>query len=369
MTRSRVLLAVHAMASALVATSACGGLVAIDASSMPEGGSGGVEDSGSSPITPPSGDASSPIDAAVAPAPVIAADGVCVDANVSTGIVDPDCVYLLGTLQEGDAWRNVLIDPRDPKDRAFGFGYTFRAPIIHPKTGKLTFIASGDTSGSRHLYEFGTSTAPTASPNAQIAAHTMIPTTRCSASSLLEHYIFPDDGVVAYDCNGNPGATWVYGATMPVARQGYLPVAVGNDRVILAAKTAPDYAVLIDGAVVPVQGLDTNTFLGAVRSRPTGGFLAVGNATGIRGQLLEIATDGTTTPKGSYDFGTPPVGPSGSCVLEPAGSLVCIGKMKAAPYDVDAIYRFRVGGAAPELLYEERMSDVKIHISHLVTGP
>lgn len=348
--------------------SSCGGLVGFVAEEPP--GSGSTDagaDTGATPIDPAADASTLPGDAASDASPPIAADGVCVDANVSTGIVDPDCVYLLGTLQEGDAWKNVLIDPRDPKDRAFGFGYTLRAPIIHPKTGKLTFIAHADSNPMRRLYTFGSSTPPTAYANAQLAAHTIVPT-RCTGDSLFEHYLFPDDGVLAYDCLGNPGPTYIDGVTAPFDRQGHSIVAVGAGRVVLAAKTAPEYALLVGGAVVPVQGLDTNTTLYAVRSLPSGGFIAAANATGVRGQLIEIAVDGTTTVKGPYDFGMPPLGPGPRCVLEPSGALVCLQLLQASPIAVDGIYRFRLG-APPELLYDERSSDVKIHISYLVTGP
>jgi hypothetical protein len=345
-----------------LASVACGGL-AVDAS--PHGA-----DASPDPVTPPRTPARAADAAADAAddakvAATIPADGICGVASVSSGVVDPDCVYLLGTLQEGTSWRNVLIDPRHPADRAYGFGNPFRAPIIHPKTGRLWFLSRAN-SGSQRLYLFGVTAPVNAYPDAQLAGHTLVPTPGCADNMLFEHYLVPDTGVLVYDCLGNPGTTFVDGQAAPVDLQGYLVVAVGNGGVVLGAKTAPDYAIVKDGVATPIAGLAYNTFLRAIRSRPSGGFMALANAGTERGQLIEIEVDGSILVKGPYDFGTPPRGP-GDCVLEPSGAAVCIVNVPG-PLAAEGVARFTLT-SPPEMLHDERTSDVKIHGSRLVTGP
>lgn len=93
----------------------------------------------------------------------------------------------------------------------------------------------------------------------------------------------------------------------------------------------------------------------------TGGF-------GIRGELREIALDGTTHVIGAYDFGPEPFGPGPNCALEPSGALVCINDLDRSDLDAQGVVRFTINDP-PEVLYDHRKGVVKIHIAQMVTGP
>jgi hypothetical protein len=281
----------------------------------------------------------------------------------------PDCVYLLGTLQEGASFRNVLIDPTRPLDRAYGFGHVRPRPLVNPTTGRLWFAASGSKNETQlHVFSQSVPTSVT-SIDIQLAPQPVIPTPNCDSAVnyLYAIFAFPEDGVLAYTCAASPLLS-VAGANAPDLH-GRLPVAVGYERTILTFATGEGYALVKDDVVTPLPPLYLNASLSAVRARPAGGFYAVGNAPNVRGQLMEIMLDGTVTVVGPYDFGPPEpgVGPGSRCVLDGKQSLFCLNDVPGADF-AHGVLRFSIG-APPVVVFDERNSDVKIHISSLATGP
>jgi len=305
-------------------------------------------------------------DAALESAAPPSADGVCINTDVQAGIVDPDCVYLLGTLNEGDSFRNVLIDPAQPADRAFGFGHTRRTPLVHPLKGRTWFMGMTSTPPVA-VYSF-TKSVPVNELDItnQLAAQTIIPTPSCPSNLLDKFFIAPDDGALVYTC----GNVFVEGTAAPIDLKGHLPFALGADRLFLAS-SAGEFALVKNGVVTPLPSTLWGLGLYVARSRPGGGFFVVAGALGTQGQLVEILPDGTTKVLGSYDFGPPQggIGPGPNCVLDRANGLVCLNRIPGAPtVFADGVVRFSLN-APPVLVFDERNSDVKIHLSSLVTGP
>lgn len=300
-------------------------------------------------------------DPALADAAPPRADGICAATSVGAGVVDPDCVYLLGTLTEGDAWRDALIHVSRPNDFATGFGYVTFAPVVRPTDGRLLFEARGDRTPPR-IYRFTASSMDL--PDPALAAQTVESSVTCSAPTLLDRFfVFPDDGAILYGCGD---AELIAGSPQPIDMAGYLPIATGRNRLIVGAKTYPDIALVHNGVATPVSGLSGRPY--AFRSLPSGAMWMATSATGIPGELLEIALDGSTQVVGEYQFGAAPYGPDPDCALEPSGALVCINRLGMSASFADVVVRFTFNNA-PETLYDERNGVVKIHGSKLVTGP
>jgi hypothetical protein len=351
-----------AVAVAFAALLACGGqiLESSETGSTHPGASssssGGDDFADAGGVTMRDGSA----DATAADAAPPPADGICAATLVSAGVVDPDCVYLLGTLTEGDAWKDALIHVSRPNDFATGFGYVTFAPVVRPTDGRVLFEASGDRT-PRQMYRFTASS--TGLPDPALAAQTVESSVTCDPTLLDRFFVFPDDGAILYGC-GN--ADFIAGSSQPIDMAGYLPIATGRNRLIVGAKTYPDIALVQNGAVTPVSGLMGRPY--AFRSLASGAMWMATSEAGVRGELLEIAPDGSTKVVGTYLFGAAPFGPGPDCALEPSGALVCLNRLGMTDSFADVVVRFTFN-SAPEILYDERNGVVKLHGSKLVTGP
>lgn len=319
------------------------------------------------PVSSPAADAHAPPprDASADPPAVDAAappqaDGICSQTAMSAGTFDADCVYLLGTLSmSADAWRDALIHVDRPNDFATGFGYVSRAPIVRPTDGRLLFAASGDQLPDR-IYRY--TTPGTGFPNPSLAAQAIEPGVSCGTARLDRFFVFPDDGALLYRCGAQ---VFVTGSAVPLDLGNRNLLATGRNRLIVAASTYPDLVLVQNGVVTPVPGL-TGTPL-AFRSRPSGTMYMAISGVGVRGELREIALDGSSQVVGTYQLGAGPSGPGADCALEPSGALVCINTIDRADFAQGVV---RVSfDKPPEILYDERKGGVKIHISRMVTGP
>ncbi len=111
--------------------------------------------------------------------------------------------------------------------------------------------------------------------------------------------------------SSNPGESTyhVTGSTQPIELGGDGVVAVGRNRLLVTARTYPNIALQQNGVVTTVKGLTGRPF--AFRSRPSGSMWMATSAAGVRGELLEIATDVMTQTLGAFDFGPAPYGRHG----------------------------------------------------------
>ena len=344
-----------------VALLSCGGQIAADSlprDEQPDGSTSGASDD-------PSADASATtktdamVDAATPDAaPPPQADGVCSPTSVSAGVFDADCVYLLGTLsQNGDAWKDALINVSQPNDYATGFGYVTLAPIVRPTDGRVLFEAAGDHT-PRGVYRYVEPFFGYA--DSALAKQKLETSVTCSASMLdVRFHVFPDDGAILYGCGDQ-----FFVAGSPVDLAGNRPAATGRNRLIVAAKTYPDIFLVQNGVVTPVPGF-TGTPI-TFRSLPSG-TMWMASANGVQADLREIALDGSMHVVGAYNFGPPIYRQSGQCALEPSGALVCIVTLADSP-PAEGVARFTFANP-PEVVYDERTGPVKIQIGALVTGP
>ncbi|MBS2019766.1 MAG: hypothetical protein JST00_43285 [Deltaproteobacteria bacterium] len=337
--------------------------------------------------TTPSKDPLSPAeDAPRKPNP---ADGVCKRANVSSGIVDPDCVYLLGMAAlEFGSEMPVLIDPFRPEDQAYGFGHVTRM-AVHPRTGELWFLSVDEDSRrpaaiyvhqeNRHalLYTW----------KGMLDGQRWIPTPTCPHPFPApgDFGLFRDDGIPAIRCS--TGEILVPTQSDSMDLQGGVPVALGNDRVVLALNPPSSYSVVNATVANRIQWIDYDRFI-AARARPGGGFVAVVSSPfpDQFPRLWNVELDGSVTSLGTYDLGPPrtddltgdclrlPTGEiscgtqGGSCALDASAALFCINFTGTAMARAGIVVRFTLNGP-PLIVYDERDSQVKVRFADLVTGP
>ncbi|WP_394824173.1 hypothetical protein [Pendulispora albinea] len=288
-------------------------------------------------------------------------DGICTPGSMAAGTYDPDCVYLLGTTREGSCSYDAFIFPKNPTDRVYNFGCSPWLAFVRPTDGRLIFTSSANDGLAAYAYRPATTRSQW--DWQQLQAHEKIETCR----HLHRIFMFPDDGKLLYFCSFNDAGIgpWVEGSSEPFAMAGYYPMAAGEGRTVLGADTEPElhYAIIANGRATPLKDME-GASISTVRSRRGGGFFIVSSRLWVRAELREVLPTGETKILGTYQTDRP-TGPAGpQCVIEPNGALDCI----ASRDFHDEIVRYTFN-ALPEVLYEERTNDVKMHISLLVTGP
>ena len=314
------------------------------------------------------------------------ADGKCERAVVSSGIVDPDCVYLFGTVVDdgGGPLGQALIDPFRPNDRAFGFALPRRI-IVHPKTGELWFHADDPRSPPAiYVHEENIPEGMLLTSQRRIA----IPSCPGHFTDPWDFGLFADDGALAITCTD--GRTLVPPKSEPFDDRFWEYLEWSHDRAALVVRGPATYAVLKDGNAA-ILDWSEQRFI-AARSRAGGGFLVATGGTfpDYFPQLYDLEIDGTVSTRGSYDFGVDPwfdgagrckVDASGGiscnsagtrCALEASGALQCltvIGEFSEGKMPLDILVRY-TRDAPPRILYDAHDSNLKISsVSLLVTGP
>ena len=290
-----------------------------------------------------------------------------------SGVYDPDCLYLLGTSDEGYCGHNALVFPSAPAEYAFGFGCDTWRTVIRPTDGRLLFLGTtGLPNESSHVYIYEQPTTVDETPSRRGSVpQPILPTPACANPDGL--WVFPDDGKAFYSCSG--AIYYVEGSSEPWTFGKYVPRAVGEDRTVFLVSTVPDMALFVDGKIVPVKPFGTGWNVVAARSRRGGGFLLAYHGDDTRAALCEVTRTGETIPIGEYRLGDSfSTGPG--CTLEPGGALVCtwdrVHDPDGGPDGAhDGLVRFTFD-APPEILYDEAGKPIKVHglISpERVTGP
>ncbi|MBS2013722.1 MAG: hypothetical protein JST00_12595 [Deltaproteobacteria bacterium] len=203
-----------------------------------------MTDAGGSPISERPADATTerdaPLDATAeadvdgSPAPI--ADGVCSPKVTKSGVLDPDCVYVLGSLA-GVSGAVVLFLPPFPYDRLFGFGNPEeRTMFVHPKDGRLYFYANAGP--DKALYRFTSNAEVGGTESDQLAVQTIIPTPACAPPFWFDGlFVFPDDGEILYRCYVST-SLFRAGTSTPYPTFGYEVSAVGVHRTLLAYRSS-----------------------------------------------------------------------------------------------------------------------------------
>lgn len=292
-------------------------------------------------------------------------DGLCAPAAVTTGVYDPDCVYVVGTRLPGSAGWDVLIDPSAPTVQAHGFGNYFSTPGIRPQDGRLVFRTYAE------LYWFTPDSVALGSPAAEVLANDTLVATPGCPQGVARAFVFPDDGAIGYQCFQSvdyPNFAqhlFVEGSSEPLASGGdERPIAVGPGRSALFRNG--DTLRVFDGAEFhAISGAGVQREAPAVRFRD-GAFLvaAVRSFSPQSIELLQVSLQGAVRSVGFYRLDVPDTVFS-ECVLEPNGALVCFTGQLGPTTKVT---RFTLD-AAPATIYDPTGNQVALHIPHLVTGP
>jgi len=292
--------------------------------------------------------------------PGVAYDGVCTPLPVSTGLYDPDCVYLMADPERGDCSMFKLFLPSKPAERVYDFGCGPNSPIVRPTDGRLFFFSTDEVQGAR-VYRYHPRTTPTWLVADQLRNQEMIET----CPDPLHLFMFPDDGKLLYDCadfthQGLDGP-FVEGGE-PFDMAGYYPLAAGESRTVLGVKNDPGlhYAIVANGLATPVDADGDNIF--AQRSRRGGGFWAVDSRPGVVAELREVLPDGEVRSVGAYQTQPGEGGAGLGCVLDTARALYCY----TWAGSLDGIVRYTLD-APPELVFPEQFGNLAF--TSLVTGP
>lgn len=299
-----------------------------------------------------------------------AVTNTCSNPWPSPGIFNPDCVYLMGTLEEGAAYLDAIIHPSLPNDVHGGFTMESRHPHIRPTDGRLVF------DDENQLLEFhddvfvANSPPVPAYPVNPLANDVAIAAGGCTTQwpAWLMGF-FPDDGKAFYSCGGYP--IWIEGApatALSFTLDGL--VAVGNGRSQLVRKTSSLVVRLGDGTEIAVTGLTGFAGMEKTYARFVGTefLLALFDFGGTSGALWRIALDGKATLVGAYTKGTGPEPQWYDARLDATGALYFFSTDPNAGFYDDRIERISVGAPRAVIYEESATKKVKIHASQLVSG-
>jgi hypothetical protein len=279
-------------------------------------------------------------------------------------VLQPEEVYIAGTLSEGACYLDALAHWSTPNDAVAGFDCYFdeRGAKIRPTDGRLLY--SNTFEGL--LREFHCDTCPIDStseyPDNPLGNDFVLATPACDPdeSTSLGHLVSPD-GAIAYRCNGFLD-TW-YDERGAVVYDGAEPLLhLGHDGLAL---TTNSVLSLSTGAVVPIVGLPAGNPV-TIRADSEDGFRVV--MTTEQPELWHVSATGAATSLGIY----PPI-PAGYspygfiAALDGCGVLFQQGSGLEVFEDV--ILRRELGGTTDVVYTEATNPLVKLHISALVTGP
>lgn len=293
-------------------------------------------------------------------------DGVCTPGALSTGMLDEDCIYLLGTLLPGSSGHDVLINLAAPDAYSWGFGNYAALPTIRHNDGHLLF---SDDNGESRVFAWTPDAAPTGNPqpNAMLANDLVIATPACALGA-WRALAFPDDGVAAYRCYRDAAdppadANRLFlenQSTVFLAGGEFSTLALGPGRSVLLANETT-LGISVNGTTpTPV---DVGAFGSVIASRWAGdGFLAALYRTGGMIELEHITTTGQVASRGTFQLGTV-MSYYDQCQIDRDATLVCF----AETGTTDLVVRFSTS-AAPVTIFDESAHSVQIHISSLATG-
>lgn len=286
------------------------------------------------------------------------------DAGMSVpltdGGLDPNEVYLMGTLSEGTCGLGALAHWSTPNVGSAGFGCYFngRQAVIRPSDRRLLYFNTFENL-LREFHEDGP--ASVMYPTNVLANDRVIPTPPCNT---VVGFLVAPDGVVLHQCSTdlNPlrdetGTLIFNGVTEEV-------LAVGPGRVLLTTRRVIDtgagvsypitWPVMLAQQVMTVRWQPPSSFLVALQlATPT---------------LWEVQTNGTATQRGAFSPLPAQVMGAFGGKLDGSGRLFQQGRDATQSF-IDVIIRREVGGTT-SVVYSEAMSPlIRLHSSDLLTGP
>jgi hypothetical protein len=283
---------------------------------------------------------------------------VVITGDVPNGVLNPEEVYIFGTLSEGLCGVDAIAHWSAPNVAAVGFDcYVNESTARVRNDGTLIYTNTFED----RLREFHCDGCPTwvpgmPYPSGVLANDTILATPPCDATG-ISGFITGITGERLHRC----GTAWHNASGTSVPLTG-VPLSYGFGNKVLTQTAVIDIAT---GEQFPITGLPTGTTLTTRVAGPTSFWMAR-QASGET-TLWRIDHAGGATLEGTYP--APPANhtPSGSARLDGSGNLFQEGRGPATFEDV-VIYR-NLNGLSERVYTEATNPAVKLHISSLVTGP
>ena len=310
--------------------------------------------------------------------------GTSASASLDCLNLDPDKVYLRGTLVEGLAGRDAIIDPADPTRFCLGFASGSSAPGQVMGDGKYIHEDS-ETIYSMVPEPFDTDAVGNESyPANPLANDTVLlisPATFCGIRLIM---VNPDNDVIYYSCPNNTiyaGASSVpyyslgNGDLLSVLADGSMLVAEFNTLKIV--DTSLVETPITTPATVTTSFLTARLFTDPVTSNPSVWVVVEDGANPLQRWSIDLTT---LIVRDDGDFADAPANIAGNenfskLKLDGDGNLWQIGD-DTSQTAVDVIIKRPIlsSGEPASVVYSEADDDgsaeyfVKIHISYLFTG-
>ncbi|MGK3999935.1 hypothetical protein [Sorangium sp. So ce1024] len=294
-------------------------------------------------------------------------------AAVTGDVLDPDQVYLAGTLLEGACGRDALAHWSSPESAVVGFHCHVdeRSARIRPTDGRLLYTNVFEDL----LREFHCDDCPfrgNGYPDAPLDNDPVLLTPRCADGlAPSDGFLVSPAGAVLYRCRSDTATWYDERGRVAYANPEDPLLHLGHGDLALAARSVVHLAT---STSTPITGLPEGRLLHTVRARAPDRFLLVLEAErpaedGGSQELWEVDGDGAAARLGAF----PPL-PAGAVhvsaytsKLDGCGALLQFGGGPGLLEDI--IVRRDIGGAS-EVVYTEAIEPlVKIHVSALVTGP
>lgn len=324
------------------------------------------------PLEPDRPDPTTPsFDAGAPPSgPVVGEDaGPKMAPDPTLDQLDPDEVYILGTLSQGACYLDAIAPVLAPDEALVGFecGTVFAYPVVRPGDGRMIYSAGGAVDA---IYAFrcdGCTYVSSAAdyPSDPLANDEPIPTPSCAADAFSGGFAVTADGAVAYRCDDG---LWYGEGDEPFATPmdvSFRPLSFGHEATALLADGVVD---LESGDYAPFTGLTQPNVI-AQRAVEDGYRIAV-QPTDIDQppELWHVAFDGTATSLGA--FPAPPADQEvrAESALDGEGRLVQFAQDTTETFR-DTIIRRSMDGESAVIYDEADDPVVKLHISSLFTGP
>lgn len=279
---------------------------------------------------------------------------------LTDGGLDPNEVYLMGTLSEGTCGVGALAHWSTPNMGSAGFSCSFdgRQAVIRPSDRRLLYFNTFENL-LREFHEDGP--ASVMYPTNVLANDRVIPTPPCN---MVVGFLVAPDGVILHQCptDANPlrdetGTLIFNGVTEEV-------LAVGPGRVLLTTRRVIDtgagvsypitWPVMLAQQVLTVRWQPPSSFLVVLQLAPP--------------TLWEVQTNGTATQRGAFSPLPAQVMGAFGGKLDGSGRLFQQSRDATQSF-IDVIVRREIGGTT-SVVYSEAMSPlVRLHSSDLMTGP
>lgn len=283
---------------------------------------------------------------------------VVIPGDVPNGVLNPDEVYIFGTLSEGLCGREAIAHWSDPNVATVGFECDADdVTAMVRNDGRLLY-----TNGFDDLREFHCDDCPTWAPGLPyptnvLANDTILAIPPCAAAG-ISGFLVGITGERLHRCDG----IWHDASGVPVPLTGEL-FSYGFNNKVLAEFAVIDIAT---GEQFPITGLSDGITLTTRVAGPTSFWMARYASDTVT--LWRIDYTGVATLEGTYP--APPAGNHsalGGARLDGAGNLFQVGFVLTS---FDEVIISRNLNGLSEVVYTEATNPaVQFHGSSLVTGP